>query len=101
MNYSPKAYSTFKELYDCVNIGLEFNPLINNDIIKTYSDVSYALKKSYKGLFVIFDEFSKFIENNSDSLMRDLKVIQDFAELSASFRISPATTAKPLPALPA
>lgn len=84
LNYSPTAYASFKELYDCVNIGLEFNPLINNDVVKTYSDISISVKKhGYSGLFVVFDEFSKFIESNSNNLMKDLKVIQDFAELCA------------------
>lgn len=81
-NYSPTAYKQFENLYNCVNIGLDFNPLVSNDIVKTYSDVSIALGKfGYHGLFVIFDEFSKFIESNTSSLMRDLKVIQDMAEL--------------------
>lgn len=84
INYSPKAYASFKDLYDCVNIGLEFNPLVNNDVVKTYSDITNSIKKyGYSGLFVIFDEFSKFIESNSSNLMKDLKIVQDFAELCA------------------
>lgn len=83
-NYSPTAYKQFETLYNCVNIGLDFNPLISNDIIKTYSDISNAIGEfGYKGLFIIFDEFSKFIENNTTNLMKDLKVIQDMAELCA------------------
>lgn len=83
-NYSPTAYRHFVDLYNCVNIGLEFNPLINNDIVKTYSDISLQLSKyGFSGMFVIFDEFSKFIESNSSSLMKDLKIVQDMAELCA------------------
>ncbi|MCQ2773088.1 MAG: hypothetical protein MJ238_07465, partial [Bacilli bacterium] len=82
--YSPVAYEQFKSLYDCINIGLAFNPLVSNDIVKTYKDVCESLKEfGYSGLFIIFDEFSKFIESTSINLMRDLKLIQDFAELSA------------------
>lgn len=82
-SYSPVAYEQFKSLYDCINIGLEFNPLISNDIVKTYKDVCESLSKfGYSGMFIIFDEFSKFIESTSINLMRDLKLIQDFAELS-------------------
>ena len=81
-NYSPLAYKQFEQLYNCVNIGLNFNPLISNDIVKTYSDIANTISKfGYSGLFVIFDEFSKFLESNSADLMRDLKIIQDFAEL--------------------
>lgn len=81
-NYSPLAYKQFERLYNCMNIGLEFNPLVNNDIVKIYSDINVELtKKGYSGMFIVFDEFSKFIESNSINLMNDLKIIQDMAEL--------------------
>ncbi len=83
-NYSESAYKQFEALYNCVNIGLEFNPLVNNDIVKIYSDISVTLsEKGYNGMFVIFDEFSKFLENHTSHLMHDLKIIQDLAELAA------------------
>ena len=83
-NFSIDAYHKFENLYNCVNIGLDFNPLVNNDVVKIYSDVSLEIsKKGYKGIFIIFDEFSKFLEDNSSNLMQDLKIIQDFAELAA------------------
>ena len=81
-NYSPIAYKHFVDLYNCVNIGLEFNPLITNDIVKTYSNISLQLKQfGFSGMFIIFDEFSKFIESNSSNLSKDLKIVQDMAEL--------------------
>lgn len=80
---SYSAYKQFEELYNCVNIGLEFNPLVNNDIVKIYKDVTCQLEnKNYTGVFIIFDEFSKFLESNSIDLMHDLKLIQDIAELA-------------------
>src|SRR5699024_9652678 len=80
-SYSPKAYKQFKNLYDCLNIGLSFNPLISNDIVKMYSNVNRELNKyGYSGMFIIFDEFSKFIESNSVNLIHDLKIVQDLAE---------------------
>ena len=83
-NFSPIAYKQFENLYNCVNIGLAFNPLVNNDVVKTYSDTVLAVSKhGYSGIFIIFDEFSKFLESNSSNLMKDLKIIQDFAELSS------------------
>lgn len=87
--YSPDAYNKFIDLYNCINIGLEFNPLINNDVVKTYSNLLPEIKKrGYSGFFVVFDEFSKFIEGNSKALMKDLKLIQDFAELSTRSSVS-------------
>lgn len=81
-SYSQKAYDQFVEIYNCVNIGLEFNPLISNDIVKTYADLSKELKKhGYNGFFIVFDEFSKFVEGNPEHLMHDLKIVQDLAEL--------------------
>lgn len=83
--YSYKAYKQFEELYNCVNIGLAFNPLVNNDIVKIYKDVATVLpSKGYSGMFIVFDEFSKFLESNSIDLMQDLKIIQDIAEVANS-----------------
>ena len=82
--FSTKAYRQFEKLYNCVNIGLEFNPLVNNDVVKIYFDVSKQIKIfGYNGIFIIFDEFSKFLESNSEDVMKDLKIIQDFAELAS------------------
>ncbi len=81
VNFSPDSYKQFEKLYNCVNIGLEFNPLINNDVVKVYTDVSQSLSEyGYSGMFIVFDEFSKFIESNSSNVIKDLKIIQDFAE---------------------
>lgn len=82
--YSQKAYKQFEKLYNCVSIGLSFNPLVNNDIVKTYSEVNHKIcEKGYSGMFVIFDEFSKFLEGAGSSLMKELKIVQDMAELCA------------------
>ena len=32
-DYSLKAYKSFKDLYSCMSMGLEFNPLVNDDIL--------------------------------------------------------------------
>ncbi len=81
--YSSKAFESFKKVYRCMTMGIEFNPLINDDIVNTYSNIIRELKDKYgyTGIFIIFDEFSKFI-NNAINISRDLKLIQDFAELA-------------------
>lgn len=79
--YNQDSYREFESLYNCVSMGLDFNPLVNNDIVKIYSDIIHELPKyGYSGLFVIFDEFSKFLESAGDELTKHLKMIQDFAE---------------------
>ena len=83
--YDEEYYSIFKDVYTCVLHGIEFNPLINTDIVKYYKDVNYKINQlGYNGLIVVFDEFSKFLEYvGNDNMMRDLKILQDFAELSS------------------
>lgn len=79
--YSKESYDIFCKLYYCIHRGVPFNPFINSDIVKIYTDVTYQLKSyGYSGLFIIFDEFSKFIESSSVDVSKGLKIIQDFAE---------------------
>lgn len=83
-SFSKKYYEIFKEVYRCISRGQEFKPLVNTDIIKTYKDITYEISKlGFNGLFIAFDEFSKFLESSNDNyIMRDLKILQDFAELA-------------------
>ena len=83
--YDETGYNLFKEAYSETMHGIEFNPLINADIIKYYKDINYRISEyGYNGMLIIFDEFSKFLEYvGNESMMKDLKIIQDFAELSA------------------
>ena len=79
--YSKDAYYKFENLYNCLTPGLEFNPMVNSDIVKTYSDINNQIKeKGYCGMFIVYDEFSKTLETRNDYLAHDLKIIQDFAE---------------------
>lgn len=83
--YSEKGYKIFKEVYQCVMHGMEFNPIVNTDIVKYYKDVNYKISElGYHGMIVIFDEFSKFLEYvGNENMMKDLKIIQDFAEMAS------------------
>lgn len=81
-NYSVEFFDKFVELYNCIVKGLSFNPFTSDDVVKNYSDISYKLADyGYAGIFVVFDEFSKFIEADNDTLSKDLKVLQDLSEL--------------------
>lgn len=82
---SPAAYQMFCKIYPLVSNGAEFNPLQNTDIVKMYENVSEALieQKGFSGIYIIFDEFSKFLESSAAMKnMQNLKIIQDFAELA-------------------
>src|SRR5699024_3372334 len=50
-----------------------------------FKDINYAIcQKGFNGMLIIFDEFSKFLEYvGNENMMRDLKILQDFAELSS------------------
>jgi len=82
--YSKEYYDIFKRVYKVISKGQEFSPLVNSDIVKIYKDINHEIANlGYKGMFIAFDEFSKFLESSSDNLMKDLKILQDFAELAS------------------
>ena len=83
-NYSEEHYDIFKNVYSCILHGQEFNPLVNSDIVKIYKDMAHEITEyGYSGMFIVFDEFSKFLEYVENShMMKDLKLLQDFAELA-------------------
>ncbi len=82
--YSEEYYNIFKNVYSCILHGQEFNPLVNSDIVKIYKDMAHEINEyGYSGMFIVFDEFSKFLEYVENShMMKDLKLLQDFAELA-------------------
>ena len=82
---SASAYQTFCEIYPVVSNGASFNPLQNTDVVKMYEQVCDALiqQKYFGGVYIIFDEFSKFLESSAAMTnMQNLKLIQDFAEMA-------------------
>ncbi|MGL5152057.1 MAG: hypothetical protein ACRC7N_15985, partial [Clostridium sp.] len=84
-SYNNSSFNIFKGIFTKITSGVEFNPLINTDVVKLYEEVNHILneKYGYKGMIIVFDEFSKFIEASaSHNTSRDLKILQDFAELA-------------------
>lgn len=83
--YNTTTYEIFKDIFKEVTAGIEFNAMINTDIVKLYEEVNHILhnKYGYDGMVIIFDEFSKFIEGSSVyNTSGELKILQDFAELA-------------------
>ncbi|AKL95589.1 hypothetical protein CACET_c21420 [Clostridium aceticum] len=80
--YNQDVYNEFLELYPQLTSGGEFNPLQGIDIVELYGDVASKIQgKGYKGLYVIYDEFSKFLEGSIDrNSAMEIKLLQDFAE---------------------
>lgn len=81
-NYNLEKYEEFKEIYKKMTSGAIFNPFIGTNVIELYENVNNKLKeKGYQGIYIIYDEFSKYLEANLKiSSIKDIKLLQDFAE---------------------
>lgn len=83
-SYDEKALEFFRTVYPELTSGSMFNPLIDNEIISVYQSVNRILRKKhgYAGIYIIFDEFSKYIEGHAvEGFADDMKVLQDMCEL--------------------
>lgn len=81
--YDTEAYETFVRIYPELTSGSEFAPTKGLDVVKVYEDVAKKIKSyGFNGIFVVYDEFSKFLENSmGKTSAMEIKMIQDFAEL--------------------
>lgn len=80
--YNQTAYELFVKIYPQLTSGSEFNPMAGSDVISVYESVIIELKKyGYSGIYIVYDEFGKFLEGSVDkSSAMDIKIIQDLAE---------------------
>lgn len=76
-NYSIDAYEKFEKIYPTLTAGSLFNPFIGFDVVDLYEEAIKGLKtKGYTGLYVIYDEFSKFLETNiMEASVSDTKML--------------------------
>lgn len=82
--FDEDALTTFKSLYPALTAGSAFNPFVDTAVIDIYRSVNRCLRTGhgYAGIFVVFDEFSKYIEGHSTArFSEDMKVLQDLCEL--------------------
>ena len=83
-SYDEKALEFFRAVYPELTSGGMFNPLIDNEVISVYQSVNRILreKHGYAGIYIIFDEFSKYIEGHAvEGFADDMKILQDMCEL--------------------
>lgn len=80
--YDVNAYERFEKLYPTLTSGSAFNPFIGFDVGELYEKVVEKLKmKNYDGVYIIYDEFSKYLESSiANASISDIKLLQDFAE---------------------
>jgi hypothetical protein len=76
------AYERFIELFPTLTSGSEFNPFVGFDVTDLYEKVVDKLRdKGYSGVYIIYDEFSKYLESSiANATVSDTKLLQDFAE---------------------
>ena len=84
--FSKEMLDIFKEIYPKITSGSEFNPLAASEVLPLYKSVSEKLCNDYdySGIYIVFDEFSKFIEGQ-DKLYtgNNMKLLQDICELAS------------------
>lgn len=80
--YDNQAYDEFVKLYPILSSGGIFNPFGGVDIVELYEKVASSIAtKGYSGIFLVYDEFSKYLESNiKDTSVSEIKMLQDFAE---------------------
>lgn len=81
-SFDVNAYEEFEQVYPLLTAGSVFNPFLGFDVVELYENAAKGLrKKGYSGIFVVYDEFSKYLEANIKAAsISDTKMLQDFAE---------------------
>lgn len=81
-DYNTEVYEQFEKIYPTLTAGSVFNPFLGFDVVDLYEEAVKGLRsKGYTGIYVIYDEFSKFLEANiKEASVSDTKMLQDFAE---------------------
>ena len=83
--YSKEALALFKKIYPKVTAGSEFNPMAVSDVLPLYKSTSEKLVEDfgYSGIYIVFDEFSKFIEGQNDvAAGANMHLLQNMCELA-------------------
>lgn len=79
-----EALKIFKEIHPKLTAGSEFMPMTVNNAMTLYGEITRAIKSyGYGGIYIIFDEFSKYIEGHEkETFAYDMKILQDMCELA-------------------
>ncbi|MDR3185233.1 MAG: hypothetical protein LBU04_00220 [Christensenellaceae bacterium] len=81
-HYDSAEYDYFVRIYPTLTSGSEFNPMLGADVENIIDSVLDAIiLKGFSGLFIVYDEFSKFLDGNKETgSARNVKLLQDLAE---------------------
>ena len=84
-NGKKQSLEFFTEQYPYLTAGSVFQPLLQQEPLQIYRQVKQQLSEhyGYSGIYIIFDEFSKYLEGHSEeNFSADMKILQDLCELS-------------------
>ena len=81
-DFDSQAYEAFEKIYPELTAGSLFNPFLGFDVVDLYENAARGIRaKGYTGIYLVYDEFSKFLEANiTNASVSDTKMLQDFAE---------------------
>ncbi len=85
VNCDTKMLEIFKKIYPSLSAGATFNPLATSEVLPMYKSIAEKLREEYgySGIYIVFDEFSKFIESqDKQSSGNNMKLLQDMCELA-------------------
>ncbi len=84
--HNEQSLNEFIFHYPVISNGSEFSIVSDMQVAKDYQNVALKLtQKGYDGIFVIYDEFSKFLESKKGIMTEaDIRIIQDLAEVANS-----------------
>ena len=85
-SYSKESLDIFRSVFPKVTSGSDFNPLAISDVLPLYKSVSEILVEdyNYSGIYIIFDEFSKFIESQDGTATgSNMELLQKICELAS------------------
>ncbi|MCQ5277015.1 hypothetical protein [Clostridium sp. DFI.1.208] len=82
--YNESAYNMFKRIHKNILSGAEFVSQNSLEVVDYYRKIANQLINNYEydGVYIVFDEFSKFLESRDEkTISNDMKIIQDLSEL--------------------
>ncbi len=82
-----EALAFFKEIYPALTAGSVFAPLLTMDALGIYRKIGRLLTEEYgyAGIYLVFDEFSKYVEGHAEEgFSNDMRILQDMCELAES-----------------
>lgn len=84
--FDKTTFEEFRNLYPLMTSGGTFSPFSGLEIVESYRSVANDIHGlGYSGLFVVYDEFSKYLESHRSNISEsDIRLLQDMAELANS-----------------